>query len=120
MNKLKVAKYTSKFFVLSIAALVGAAAGHQLKKPEPKIKIVRETKTVYKKIFVPQTQLDYINCYNSNIEITGKVDMDWLNVKAKDNCKQSEKAFKIKSEGNWKYYTAFAVGGCILGLALLK
>ncbi len=60
-----------------------------------KIKIVKETKTIYQTIKVPQTSEEFQSCYYSHIEIKGTTRDDWLDIDARDDCKSSQKSFQI-------------------------
>lgn len=69
---------------------------------EPEIKIVKETKTIYKIKKVPITAKDFINCFRSRIEISGAMRDNWIDITSSDLCKQSKKSFKLKAKRkNW-------------------
>lgn len=109
---------TMAFLVLLIAFGAGYFTGS---KKEPAIKIVTETKTEYKTIKVPVTVSDLETAAKSPIEITGETRLNWLDVRATDGYKESNKSFKVgtSGDGQWNYAVYAGVGAAVgVGIGL--
>lgn len=102
--------------LIVLLCVVGAFfAGIYYGQKPPEIKIIKETKTEYKYIKQATTCEEWKKAYESPIEITGTTKADWLNVKATDGYKQSEKGFKIGAKQNWNLVLCAGGIGIITG-----
>ena len=82
--------------IIVIVTLVGIFfLGRYTKPYKEKIRIITETKTKYVIKKIPITQKDFENCYNSKIDIEGQMQDNWIHVTASDDCKKSNKSFKL-------------------------
>ena len=101
--------------ILLIISFLSGFFYHQYKMPE-KIVVKEVTKTEYKYIKTASTCEEWKAAYLSPIEITGETNKDWLNVTASDGYKQSQKGFRIGTNGKWDYVLYAGVGGLAIGV----
>lgn len=113
-------KYFIKFFFISVIA-VGAIDYVKIKTSEPGIIVKKIYKTEYKIKKVPVYPQDYINCYESKIDINFIMAKDNIAViTAHDDCKISTKKIELATaqKGNWKTSLVIGVGLVAAGFCL--
>ena len=76
----------------------------------------------YKKEFVYKNPEILTQCFDSPIIVDLKINKNFVDITAQDRCKKTKQRFdiKIKSEGNWKYYTGFSLLGGALVYAAMR
>lgn len=118
-------KYLS--YILVPVLLVGAgffAGRKSVKKEEPKIKVVYETKTVsvpvyrnYAKMNNTELQTKLLEYDTGEFRIAGKLHENVFDVTARLGDRQACKSFGlyVGRSGNWKIYAGIAVASLIAG-----
>jgi hypothetical protein len=74
---------------------------------------------VYTKVIEPvfdKPHFDQLNeCYMSPITFSDKINGSFLDVTAKDACKESRISYKIQTRGNWNIYFTIGAAGLVAG-----
>lgn len=113
-------KYIAKFILIAAVA-AGAVDYVKIKTSDPKIVIKKVYKTEYKVKKVPVTSKDYVNCFESKIDIDFVIARDnILTVTAHDDCKISTRKIELASNtsGNWKTSLVLGVGLVVVGFGI--
>jgi hypothetical protein len=90
-----------KKIILSIAITAAIIAplclilGYRMAPDAGPPEIIRETETVTRWVTTPTTCDDCWKCLRSPLEVSGRMDADWLSVTCSDSCRESEKKFQI-------------------------
>jgi hypothetical protein len=130
MEKIKKAGIIFIVYCILLASAVGFweyKARKYFFEPETVIKIVKESKPIYKYIKKPKTVKEYKDCCESQIEIETRMRHNIMYITARDNWKMTEKKLKLdyKQKRNWKPVIvvsgiAFTVGAVVAGLAISR
>lgn len=80
----------------AIAVLIGIVLGYNMAPDATPPEIIRETETVTRWVTTPTTCDDCWKCLRSPLDISGRMDADWLSVKCGDGCRESEKKFHLQ------------------------
>jgi hypothetical protein len=130
-NRIKKLIIVFVVYCILLASVMGfweyKARKYFFKPPPTQIKIVKESKPVYKYIKVPVTNQDYKDCCESKIDIETQMQNNMMYIIARDNWKQTEKRVVLehKTKRNWPLRfvvggTVFTVGAIVGGIVLYK